>query len=91
VALTPFNSLPGELERLVADIGLSPVAAIAAGTSGAARALGVADTLGTLAPGQIADLIAVEGDPSVRIEDVRNVRRVIKAGRTVAQDGVLLV
>src|SRR5919199_421431 len=83
VSLTPFDSLPRELEILVSEAGLSPLEAIQAATGDAARAIGIADTLGTLQPGQTADLIAVDGDPSVRIVDLRAVRRVIRGGRTV--------
>jgi imidazolonepropionase-like amidohydrolase len=43
-----------------------------------------------LTVGRAADLVAVDGDPSTRIEDVRAVRMVIKGGRTVARDGVVL-
>ena len=41
-------------------------------------------------PARAADLLAVDGDPSVRIEDLRSVRVVIKGGRTVVQNGVVL-
>jgi imidazolonepropionase-like amidohydrolase len=64
--------------------------AIQAATANAARALGVDDTLGTLVPGRAADLLAVDGDPSVRIEDLRSVRLVMKGGRTVVQNGLVL-
>ena len=46
--------------------------------------------LGTLVTGRTADLIAVEGDPSVRIEDLRSIKTVIKGGRTVVKEGVVL-
>src|SRR5919202_141077 len=90
VSLTPFDSLPRELEILVSEAGLSPLEAIQAATGDAARAIGIADTLGTLQAGRAADLIAVDGDPSVRIADLRAVRRVIKGGRTVVRDGAFL-
>ena len=90
VSLTPFDSLPGELEIYVADMGLSPLQAIQAATGTAARLLGLDGTLGTLAAGRAADLVAVAGDPSVQIEDVRQVRTVIKGGRTVVDNGIVL-
>ena len=39
------------------------------------------DSPGTIAPGRIADLIIVDGDPTTRIGDLRNVAMVIKDGR----------
>jgi imidazolonepropionase-like amidohydrolase len=91
VSLTPFDSLHHELEMYVADLGLSPLQAIQTATANAARAIGVDTHLGTLVPAKAADLVAVEGDPSVNIGDVRSVRVVIKGGRTVVENGVLLV
>jgi imidazolonepropionase-like amidohydrolase len=38
------------------------------------------DRLGSIAPGKLADLVIVDGDPTVHISDVRNVRTVIKDG-----------
>jgi imidazolonepropionase-like amidohydrolase len=90
VALTPFNSLPRELELMVGDIGLTPMEAIVAATSAPARVLGLAEEVGALAPGLLADVVAVEGDPSQRIEDLRQVRLVLQAGTRVVEDGVLL-
>jgi imidazolonepropionase-like amidohydrolase len=83
VSHTPFDSLVGELEILVAEVGLTPLQAIQAATANAARAFKVDQTLGTLVSGQAADLIAVDGDPAVQIGDLRPVRTVIKGGRTV--------
>jgi imidazolonepropionase-like amidohydrolase len=86
-----FDSLPLELETLVSDLGLSPLEAIHAATGEAARAIGVADKVGTLQAGRAADMLVVDGDPSVRIGDLQSVRMVIKGGCTVVENGVLLV
>ena len=90
VSLTPFDSLPRELEILVSEVGLSPLEAIQAATGDAAAAIGIADTVGTLTAGRAADILAVDGDPSVSIDDLRAIRMVIKDGRRVAERGVLL-
>ena len=90
VSLTPFDSLHAELAILVAELGFTPVQAIASATSVAARSLGIDNTVGTLQVGRSADLLAVDGDPSQRIEALRNVRRVLKAGKTVVDNGVVL-
>ena len=43
--------------------GASPMAAIKAATSAAARLLGIDADLGTVEPGKLADLVLVDGDP----------------------------
>jgi imidazolonepropionase-like amidohydrolase len=60
--------------------------AITSATSLNARSLGMADSLGTVAPGKLADLIAVEGDPSHDIEALRRVAFVMKNGRVYRND-----
>jgi imidazolonepropionase-like amidohydrolase len=90
VTETPFDSLPRELEILVNDVGLTPVQAIHAATGEAARAIGIADKIGTLQSGRAADMLVVNGDPSQRISELHSVSMVIKAGRTVVRNGVLL-
>jgi imidazolonepropionase-like amidohydrolase len=90
VSLTPFDRLHRELEIMVDDVGFTPLEAIRAATGGAARVLGLS-TVGRLEPGCIADLVAVDGDPSVRIQDTSALRLVMKGGQTVAENGVLLV
>lgn len=80
VRLTPFNSLPDELEILVSDVGFSPLEAITAATGDSARAIGIGDRVGTLKAGQAADMLVVDGDPSQRITDLRAARMVIKGG-----------
>ncbi|MFO0890874.1 MAG: amidohydrolase family protein [Isosphaeraceae bacterium] len=68
-----------ELELLVA-LGMEPVEALRAATSSAARALRLDDRLGAVRPGLLADLIAVEGDPTRSIDRLRHVRLVMKGG-----------
>jgi imidazolonepropionase-like amidohydrolase len=69
-----------EMELLV-EAGLSPMEAMIAATRTGAELIGVADRLGTLAPGKLADFLLLEADP---LADIRNVRRV----RTVVVGGV---
>lgn len=69
-----------ELELLV-ESGLTPMQAIVAGTAENARFFRVADRLGTIEVGKLADLLIVEGDPSKNISDMRRVKRVMLNGR----------
>ncbi len=63
--------------------GQSPNDAIIGATSLAAESLGLGATIGTLAAGYEADLVAVGGDPTKDIAKLRDVRFVMKAGRIV--------
>jgi imidazolonepropionase-like amidohydrolase len=68
-----------ELELLV-EAGMTPLQAIAAGTTVSARALGVNDQRGAIAPGKIADLVLIDGRPDEKIADIEKTRRVFLNG-----------
>lgn len=63
--------------------GVSPLDAIRAATTNAARALRLADSLGAIKPGMSGDLIAVEGDPLADVEALERVRFVMLRGRAI--------
>lgn len=79
---TPFDALVGELE-LMAEAGMSNAAVIEAATCEAAAALGIADSVGRLATGMTADIIAVKGDPLKELATLRQVNMVMKAGQVI--------
>jgi len=58
-----------------------PMAAMVAANSLAAESLGLADQIGSIAPGMQADIIALDGDPLTDITAVRRVVFVMKGGR----------
>ncbi len=60
--------------------GQDPVDAVVSATSLAAESLGMADRIGTVAPGFEADLIAVDGNPAEDITALRRVVFVMKGG-----------
>jgi imidazolonepropionase-like amidohydrolase len=71
-----------ELELMVA-YGMAPAQALRSATSIAAKVLHQEKQIGAVQPGLLADLIAVEGDPSKDIAALRKVRLVMKDGVVV--------
>lgn len=60
--------------------GIPPLDVLHIATLGAARAAGHDSDLGSVAPGKLADLVLVSGNPGERISDVRNVSMVMRDG-----------
>jgi imidazolonepropionase-like amidohydrolase len=75
-----------ELELMV-DYGMTPLDAMMSATSVNARVFGLADQLGAIRPGLLADLVAVEGDPTRDIRAARAVRWVMKGGMVFRAPG----
>jgi hypothetical protein len=78
------GTIPGfadqrELELLV-EAGFSSVEAIRIGTLNGATYLGLADRIGSIAPGKNADLVVIRGNPAADIHDVEKVEIVFKDG-----------
>ena len=72
--------LDRELELYV-EAGWTPMEAIMAATSGAARVMKLDREVGTVEPGRRADLMVVDGNPLERISDLRRVVSVVTEGR----------
>ena len=77
------EALQDEIVLLVRDGGFTPAEALRSATLAPARLQGMADSLGVLAPGMVADLVVLEQDPTVNIENIRRVRAVMRGGRWV--------
>jgi imidazolonepropionase-like amidohydrolase len=65
--------------------GMSPMDAIKAATSSAAELLDMKGQLGVIAPGALADIIAVNGDPVADVAALKDVRFVMKDGKVFTQ------
>jgi len=83
----PNNGLPGlgvhqEMVMFV-EAGLTPMQAIQAATVNVAKAFRKDTDFGTVEPGKVADLIAVDGDPLKDVWTTQNVKLVVLGGKIV--------
>ncbi len=74
-----------ELELMVAA-GMTPAQAMIAVTSRNAHAFHIADRVGAVRAGLLADLVGLAGDPTRRIDAARAIRFVMKGGQVVRHD-----
>ena len=80
-------ALPRELELYV-EAGVPAPEVLRIATLDAARLAGRARELGSIAPGKLADMVLVDGDPSKNIGDIRRLRLVIKDGALFDPDAL---
>ncbi len=78
-AVYPHGRNAEEFFQMV-SLGMRPVDALKTGTAADAQLLGLADRLGTLEPGKLADIVAVPGDPTEDIHQTEKVFFVVKEG-----------
>ena len=78
--LVPGLSLHQELV-LLADAGLTPLEALRTATLNPARVMGLADSLGTIEVGRLADLVLLDANPLADISNTQRIRAVIANGR----------
>jgi imidazolonepropionase-like amidohydrolase len=81
----PHGQNAKELCALV-QRGMTPMQAIRAATVTSAELIEAGHELGRLAPGYLADVVAVHGDPSRDIATTLDVRFVMKGGRVHRND-----
>jgi imidazolonepropionase-like amidohydrolase len=84
---TRIDELALLMEFLVKGVQI-PAADVLYGATGlAAKALGMADRIGTLKPGTLADMAIIDGDPVTDIAAMQRVHMVIKDGQVVVREG----
>jgi imidazolonepropionase-like amidohydrolase len=71
--------------KLMVDLGMSPIDALRSATASDAELLGIAQKVGTLEKGKLADVIAMAGDPTADITATERVLFVMKEGKIIRQ------
>jgi imidazolonepropionase-like amidohydrolase len=77
----PGASLHEELRLFVDSVGMSPMEALERATRVPAEWLGIADSVGTIARGRVADLVLLDADPLADIDNTRRIAAVVLRGR----------
>lgn len=86
--VTPGFAYQRELELFVAA-GLTPLEAITSSTIYNAEYFRTADRLGSIETGKLADLVLVEGNPSVDIKSMYSIKKVMLNGEWVDKNQVI--
>ncbi len=81
----PHGTQAEQFEHMV-SLGMKPVAALKSATSEDAKLLGIDARLGSIEPGKLADLVAVRGDPTRDIKQMKTVFFVMKEGVVYRRD-----
>ena len=81
-AVEPHGLDAREFDLMVKN-GMTPAQALISATASGADLLGLADKIGTLEPGKLADLVAVPGDPLQDIRQTEKVSFVMQGGKVV--------
>ena len=76
-------SLHWELREYVHGLGMSPLEAIKCATQNNATIFGIDHRVGTIKEGMLADILIAGGNPAEKIEDLQDVRMVVKEGSIV--------
>ena len=71
--------------KLMVDLGMSPLDALRSANANDAELLGIAQKVGTLEKGKLADVIAMAGDPTADITATERVLFVMKEGKIIRQ------
>ena len=85
IGVCPFGQNGREFNLMVQN-GMTPMQAIQSATMGGADLLGIANKLGSIKQGKLADMIAVRGDPLSNVRLLEDVRFVMKQGEIYKQD-----
>jgi len=86
-----FNDFAYIPEVMVNSMGISPMEAITCATKTSSECLGRDNEIGTITPGKSADVLIINGDPSVKIETLHNVDTIVARGSVVKESGQLLI
>jgi len=77
----PGSSLHEELALLARDARMTPYEVLRSATVESARWMGMADSLGTIRVGQVADLVLLDGDPTADVANLARIHAVVRAGQ----------
>jgi imidazolonepropionase-like amidohydrolase len=72
--------------RMMTEAGMTRAQVLRAATLGGAAVMGREADLGTIAPGKLADLLLLDGDPTADLGVLERPREIVKGGRVLDQD-----
>ena len=81
----PHGTQALEFELLVKRTGMTPAKALQAGTVVNAEVMGWGGQIGSISKGKFADLVAVAGDPTIDITELKRVTFVMKGGKVIVR------
>jgi len=89
--VVPHSDVVSEMEALM-EFGVFQTVEeiLTVATRRSAEMMGLADRLGTIEPGKLADVVVVDGNPFTVLEDLRRVEKVFIGGRLVLDGGAVV-